>query len=311
MKLWGLATLGAVALAIGAVSRHAEAPLTRAAGQVGALMAPVRRSRNILVRVYEDAMQARLFAVAAGVAFYALLALVPSLAAAVSLFGLVADPETLTKLPEQLTTILPSAAITLVQSEAQRLASQPAQTLSLKLGLALCLSLWGSSAAVRATFDALNVIDGQQETRSIVRLYATALGATLAAILLFVLTVTLIGANPQFLALGLFSRESVYLYGLLRWPAFFVLGVVVLAAIYWIGPSRPPARFVRLLPGAVFAALFASLGSWGFGYYVATLGNYTATYGSLATVAVLMTWLWLSAAIVLLGAEINCQLARR
>ena len=174
-------------------SRDAEAPLSKAAAAV----APAKpRSDNILVRLYHDMSEDRLFPVAAGVAFYGLLSLVPSLAAAVSLFGLFADPERLARLPDVLTTMLPAEAVKLVQGEAQRLVSQGAPSLSLKLGFAVALSLWSASAAVRALFDALNVIDEQQETRSILRLYATALAVTLGGVVVLSLAVALIGAEP-------------------------------------------------------------------------------------------------------------------
>jgi membrane protein len=97
----------------------------------------------------------------------------------------------------------------------------------------------------------------------------------------------------------------------LRWPIFFCVAVVVIAALYWVGPSRPPAPFSRLLPGAALAALLWAAGSSLFGWYVSAMGNYSATYGSLATVAVVMTWLWVSASVVLLGAQFNFERARR
>ena len=306
MKFSNLALLGALAVAVGAVSRRAEAPVSRMAAQVAAAAAPPQRSGNILVRLFKDASEDRLFAVAAGVAFYGLLSLVPSLAAAISLFGLFADPVKLAQLPDVLTTILPGEAVTLVQNEAQRLASQPANALSIKLAIAVALSLWSASAAVRALFDSLNVIDGQQEKRSVVRLYATALAVTLGGIVVLSLAVVLIGASPAFL--GALPGDVVRLYSLLRWPLFFCVAVIVLTALYWVGPSYPPSSFWRLSRGAAAAAFLWAVGSSLFGWYVATLGHYTATYGSLATVVVMMTWLWVSAAIVLFGAQLNYEL---
>ncbi len=303
-----------MAIAVGAFSRKAQAPLAMAVDKVGVVrraVAPARRSDNILVRLYQDMAENRLLAVAAGLAFYALLALVPSLAAVVSLFGLVADPAKLATSTAQLTTFMPADAAALAQKEALRLASQSTQTLSIKLAVALFLSLWSGSTAVRACFDALNVIDEQREGRTLIRLYATSLGVTLSGILVILLAIVVISANPGFVALGPVSEQTVWIYGLLRWPLFFCFAVVAITMLYWIGPSRPPSGFSRLLPGAAIAALFWAIGSSVFGWYVATLGNYTATYGSLATVVVMMTWLWLSAAIVLLGAQINYELAHK
>ena len=270
---------------------------------------PKPRSSNIFVRLYQDMHEDRLFAVAAGVAFYALLALAPTLAAAVSVFGLVADPAQLAKLSRLAGTVLPGEAAKLVQQEAERLASQGAQALTFKFAIALFLSLWSSSAAVRSMFDALNVIDEQEEQRGLVRLYGTALAATLGGVVVFLLSLTVIGAIAEIVwRCGAFPEQAVWLCGLLRWPVFFVVAVLVIAMLYWIGPSQPPARFWRLLPGAALAALLWAAGSALFGWYVSAMGNYSATYGSLATVVVVMTWLWLSAAIVLLGAQLNYEL---
>ena len=319
MKIGNLAVLGAVAIALGAASQRMRAPEAVKAGASGAVAAlksatPASakpRSNNFFMRLYRDMNEDRLFAVAAGVGFYALLALIPSIAAAVSVFGLFANPERLSMLPDALTTVLPQEAVKLVQTEAHRLAEQSTGSLSIKLAIALALSLWGASASVRATFDALNVIDDQEEQRSIVRLYGTAILVTLGGIVAFIVTIAMIGADPKFVALGPFSAGTVELYSLLRWPVFLVFAVFALTLVYWIGPSKPPAHFFRLLPGAIFAALVTGFGSWGFGFYVSHLANYTATYGSLATVVVLMTWMWLSAAIMLLGAQINYELANK
>jgi membrane protein len=307
MKLKSLAMLFAAAVAVGAAAQS-EPPLAQRR-QLNAGAKP--GFGRLLVSLYRDTSEDRLFAVAAGVAFYALLALVPSLAVAVSVFGLFADPERLAKLPAVLGTFLPHEAVTLAQGEAQRLAEQSTGTLSAKLVFALAVSLWSASSAVRALFDALNVIDEQDETRSTLRLYATGLAVTLAGVIVFSLAILLIGADPKLLSFDMLPPGIARLYGLLRWPAFVCVAVFVLAFLYWIGPSRPPAKYLRLLPGAAAAALLWAIGSYAFSWYVHTLGHYSATYGSLATVIVTMTWLWVSAAIVLLGAQLNYELSPR
>jgi membrane protein len=305
MKLSHWTVLAALAVALGAALRRVEAPLAAALDPT-----PARGGVGLVMRVVDDVSRARLFTVAASVGFYALLSIVPTLAAAVSLVGMFADPVSLADAPNALGSLLPAEAVALVQGEAQRLAAQPLQALSLKLGVALALSVWSASAAVRALFDALNVIEAIEETRPFLRRYATALAVTLGGVVVLALAGAIIGANTTLLAKGPFSQETLFLYGALRWPLFFCVGVAAIALLYRVGPSRAPASFARLLPGAAFAAFWWAAGSSAFGWYVATLANYTATYGSLATVAILMTWLWLSAAIVLLGAEVNLEINR-
>jgi membrane protein len=307
VKIWKWSLLAASAVAIGAFAHPDSKPTARAVEAVTRATRP-KRSRSLLIRLYQDIVANRLFAVAAGVGFYALLALVPALSVAVSLFGMFVDRQQIAGLPELLSTFLPADAVTLVHREAERLAAQPAQALSLKLAVGLAISVWGASAAVRAAFDALNVIDEQQETRSPLRLYGTALLVTVDGVAVFLLALAMIGANPSFVALGAISSETLWLYELLRWPFFFLVSVVALTTLYWVGPSRPPARFLALAPGAAAASLLWAAGSSLFGWYVSALGNYTAAYGSLATVVVIMTWLWLSAAIMLVGAQINYEL---
>ena len=311
MKLSNLALLSAMAVGAGVALTRSQRPLDGARAIVSRVASTPRSGRGgVAMRVYAAAVQDRLFNVAASVAFYALLSLVPTLAAAVSLLGLFADPLTLAKAPGFLAHVLPADAISLVQGEASRLAAQPAPTLSFKLAISLGLSLWSASVAARAIFDALNVVEDVEERRSVVRLYATALAVTLGGVGVLLIAAAMIGANPDFVALGPFSRQTVFLYALLRWPLFFAIAVATIAALYRLGPCVRPAGFFRLLPGAALAAFLWAVGSSAFGWYVARLANYTATYGSLSTVAVLMTWLWLSAAIVLLGAQVNHEINR-
>jgi membrane protein len=316
MKLSTLAIFTAIAVGLGAVWERPPAPLARVAGAASGAadaLAPStspRSETNFFMRVYQDMSEDRLLSVAAGVGFYALLSIVPTLAAAVSLFGLFIDPQMLTHTPDMLGRILPAEAIKLVQGEASRLAAQPPQALSVKLGVSLALSIWTASAATKAIIDALNVIQNKEEGRNILRLYATAIAMTLAGVVVMTLAVLMIGADPKAVALGPLTEETVFLYSILRWPLFFAVAVTTIAALYRFGPTERPAPFLRLLPGAAVAALLWAGGSSLFGWYVSKLANYSATYGSLGTVAILMTWLWLSAAIVLLGAQINYEFNR-
>lgn len=131
----------------------------------------------------------------------------------------------------------------------------------------------------------------------------TLLGATS-----FALAIVAIGATPGLLALAEFPASAIAAFSALRWPLFCVFATLALAVLYWLGPSRRPARFIWLLPGAAAAALVWSIGSAGFAWYANSLGHYSATYGSLAAVVIVMTWLWLSSSVVLLGAQFNSEL---
>jgi membrane protein len=316
MKTRDWALVGLAAVAVGALMRPEtrDDPLERKRG-AGFAFAPVDANRpswrNLLVRTYREAMEDRLLAVAASVAFYALLAFVPALGVAVSLYGLFGDPGRLAAFPEAMSAILPADAVRLVQDQATRLVSESSRSLSLKLIASIAVSLWGASSAVKAVFDALNVIYETTESRSIVKLYGTALATTAGGVVVLLAAVAVIGAAPNYLAHGPFSAEAVSLFAFLRWPVFIVLTAAAIVVLYWIGPSRRPARFILALPGAMLSALLLTIVSGGFSWYVATIGAYSATYGSLAAVVIFMTWLWLSTAVVLFGAQMNFELERQ
>jgi membrane protein len=313
MKPRDWAVLALAAVAAGALTRPetGRAPAPPEADRRSLAAAAKPRSGGFLASIVREAADDRLVSVAASVAFYALLALVPALAVAVSLYGLFGDPARLATVPDALRSVLPGEAVGLVQDQAARLASESSRALSMKLVIGLAVSLWGASSAVKAVFDALNVIAETTETRSFFWLSATALVVAIAGILVLLAAVAVIGASPHFLALGPFSAGAVALFALLRWPIFMVVAIGAIATLYWIGPSQRPRRFRAGLPGAAAAALMWAIVSAGFSWYVTAIGSYSATYGSLTAVVVFLTWLWLSSVVVLVGAQVNLEIERR
>lgn len=264
--------------------------------------------KDILTRSWFETWDDRLLSVAAGVAFFAILALAPALTVLVSLFGLVADASKIDAQLAPMMTFLPEAAVQLIQDQAHRIAGQPNKTLSFNLVLGLVVALWSANAGMKAMFDALNVIYEETEKRSFIKLNAVSLFVTVSAVFLLIFAMLLIAVLPAVIAWSPFSAQVDWTITLLRWPVFFAVATLAIAALYWIGPSRNRVQFRWVLPGALCAALLWATVSAGFGYYVSTLGNYQATYGSLSTVIVFLTWLWLSACVILMGAEVNSEL---
>jgi membrane protein len=189
-----------------------------------------------------------------------------------------------------------------------RLSTQSGFNLSLTFWISLGVAVWSANAAVKALFDALNIIYREAEKRSFLKLNAISLFTTVSGVGLLTAALIAIASLPVVTALFPFHSELERLIRLVRWPSFFVMATLSIAVLYWIGPSRERVRFIWVMPGAIAAALFWGAASYLFSWYVSTLGNYTAAYGSLATVVVFMTWLWLSATIVLAGAELNAEL---
>ncbi|HRK25307.1 MAG TPA: YihY/virulence factor BrkB family protein, partial [Beijerinckiaceae bacterium] len=265
--------------------------------------------KDIVARTWEQIFNDRLLSVAAGVAFFALLALVPSLSVMLTVFALVADPAQIEVQLAPLVGLMPDTAATLVMDQAHRLAQQAAsQPMSLTLIVSLAIALWSANAGIQALFDALNVIYDEDEKRSFLALNALSLAITLGAAVVLIVVVGLVTVLPVVVAKLPFAAAFEGSVALLRWPTFLVLVTAALAVLFWIGPSRRRARFVWVLPGAALAALLWALVSALFNLYVSRLGSYDVAYGSLSAVIVLMTWLWLSATAILIGAELNAEL---
>ncbi|MBL8699821.1 MAG: YihY/virulence factor BrkB family protein [Alphaproteobacteria bacterium] len=265
---------------------------------------------RLLRRLFNATLEHRLVAIAAGVAFYFLLSIFPGIAAVVSLYGLFADPVVIIGHVRGLQDLLPAAVIDVVVEAAERFAGQRNTTLGLTFTIGLLVSLWSANAAVKAMFDALNIVNGLSETRSIVALNLRSLAVTAGAILFFVVAIAMIVAIPMIIErLGLGSQPDLLL--MLRWPALLMVSIAAFAAIYHVGPCRAPPDRRWITPGSTLAALLWMAGSMLFSWYVTTLGNYDETYGSIGAVVVFMTWSWVTTMIVLAGAELDAALRHR
>lgn len=264
--------------------------------------------KDVLLRFAANMSENRLTSLAGAVAFFTLLSLVPALSLFVTIYRYFTDPLTIAGQLDSITVVLPEAARDLIREQAVRLATQGASSLSVTFLVSFVVAAWSANAAVKAVFDALNIIYREREKRSFIRLNAISLMTTISGIVMLTLALTVIAIVPVIAALFPFAHELERVVRLVRWPSFFLIATLAIAWLYWIGPSRRRPRFSWVMPGAAAAALLWAAASFAFSWYVGTLGNYTATYGSLATVVVFMTWLWLSATIVLAGAELNAEL---
>ncbi|WP_374642662.1 YihY/virulence factor BrkB family protein [Tabrizicola sp.] len=265
--------------------------------------------RGILRDLKDEILRDRVLAVAAGVTFYALLAIVPAITALISIFGLILAPSEVPDLLAPLYGLLPEEAAVLVTDQATRIAAKADDALSLTALVALLIALWSANGGTKALIEALGIAYDVRETRSFFRLTLVALGFTLGALVLVILLGVAVAALPFLVErLGGVAEALVLI---LRWPVILALLLLVLAVLYRWGPNRPDAEWRWITPGAVVAALGLVAISGGLGWYVANFGSYDETYGSLAAVVVLMLWIWLSTMMVLVGAELNAELDRR
>ena len=247
-----------------------------------------------------------MLAVAAGVVFYSLLAIFPAVAAFVSLYGLIADASTIDAHLSLASGILPAGAVDILHEQVTKLAAKSDAKLSLGFMTGLGVALWSANAGMKAIIDALNVVYDEKEKRSFVKLNLVSLLFTLVAILSVMVALTAIIVVPIiFSMLGLSTFFSLVA---LRWPMLLMLATLALAAIYRYGPSRREARWQWLSVGSVVAAIVWLISSLLFSWYIANFGAYNATYGSLGAAVGMMMWMWISAIVVLLGAELNAEI---
>jgi membrane protein len=264
--------------------------------------------KDILWRVYASVNDNRLLAVAAGVAFYWLLAIFPAVAAFVSLYGLIADASTIDAHLSLASGILPAGAVDLLHEQITKLTSKGDAKLSLGFVTGLAVALWSANAGMKAIIDALNVVYDEKEKRSFLKLNLVSLLFTLAAIVSLMIALAAVVVAPiVFSVMGLSSLFSLAI-AVLRWPLLLVLAAVALAAIYRYGPSRTEARWQWLSVGSVAAAIAWLIGSVLFSWYISHFGAYNATYGSLGAAVGMMMWMWISAIVILLGGELNAEI---
>jgi membrane protein len=269
---------------------------------------PAAGWRDILWRVKAEMAQDNLSLVAAGVAFYALLALFPAIAAVVSIYGLVAEPQTVEQQLQAGSHILPQEARSIVEEQLKRVTASGSTALGLGAIVSLLLAIWSANKGTQSLITALNIVYDEDEKRGFIWFNVISLALTVGMFLFLIVCLGAIAALPALIGnLGL-PEVVRQLAVWLRWPILGVAFVVALAALYRFAPSRDEPRWRWVSPGAVVATVLWLIASGLFSWYVSSFGNYNETYGSLGAVAVLMMWFWLSALIVLLGAELNAEM---
>lgn len=269
---------------------------------------PTAGWKDVLWRTYNEVVNDHVMLIAAGVTFYVLLALVPSLTALVSLYGLFADPSTLDRQMDLLNGLIPSGALDIVHEQLRRLTEAGQTKLGLTSLFAFAVALWSANSGVKSMFEAMNVAYDEEEKRSYIRLTAVTLAFTLATFVAILVLVGLIVVLPTVLELvgvGTGAQWASRIGGLVLMVVLMTGG---LAALYRFGPSRRAAKWRWITPGALLAIVVILVASGLFSWYVASFGSYDATYGSLGAIFGMMTWLWIAAIIVIVGAELNSEL---
>lgn len=289
---------------VGGVDIRAESDRGRLAS--GPAEIPARGWRDIAVRTVMGILDDRIFALSAGVAFYAVLAIFPAMGVSLSLYGLFADATAVASHLELLADVLPPGASELLAEQMAPL-TQSRPVLGWTLTGSLLISIWSANAGVAALFDALNVVFREREKRSLLKFYATSLLFTLFAIAFLALALGAVVVFPVALKFFGWAGSEKEIVSLARWPFLYALVVFVLMIFYRYGPSRNRAQWRWVSWGCIIAALLWIAVSMAFSRYVASFDGYNRMYGSLGAIVAFMVWLWLSSVVALLGAKIDAE----
>ncbi|MGD9501872.1 MAG: YihY/virulence factor BrkB family protein [Methyloceanibacter sp.] len=269
---------------------------------------PLKGWRQVAERVWSESGRDNLSVVAAGCAFFALLAIFPVLSALVSLYGLTADSGTVEENFGLLRSVLPPQASDIVMAQIERIAAASSGRLGWSLAVSVGIALWSGLAGTQAMMAALNIAYEEPESRSLFRYYLNALIFTVIGIVGGVVMLLAILYVPILFAFAGYSRAFETAVTIGRWPFLALFVLIILSLLYRYGPCRRAAKWRWVSVGSVFAMVTWLIASAGFSLYVSHFANYDRIYGSLGAVVILLFWLYMSFYIVLLGAEINAEL---
>lgn len=247
--------------------------------------------------------------VAAGIAFYFLLAAFPAIAGLISLYGLMANPYEITEQFQYFERFLPEQAYDILIMQAEKVASSHEGILSLGIVIGLLVAVWSASKGVRALIKGLNIAWSLHERRNVFALGVTGYVLTLAMMVYFIVSLSLVAGVPLVLKYFFFSEFMTQLFDMARWPILFFGGVVGLEILYYFGPCHERPRWRWASWGSFVATSLWLASSVMFSFFVAHAGNYNEMYGSLGAVIVLMLWFWISAGMIMFGAEVNAVLS--
>jgi membrane protein len=265
---------------------------------------------RIAQRTYSEFFADSIPTVAGGITFFVLLALFPGIASVMSLYGSFADRASVVHDLDLVSAFLPGGAITVLRAELLRLTAQKPDTQSLAFFAGTAVALWSASGGFKALIEGLNVAYEVKETRGFLTLTRNALIFTVAAVFLAIVAISLGLALPAWLVSSDAEPWVRIAVHIVAWPMAFFAGTLVLAFVYRFGPDRKNVRWRWITWGSAIASVLWLFGTHLFTWYVEHYGSYDRVYGNLGAAVGFLTWIWLSLVILLLGAEINCELER-
>jgi len=255
----------------------------------------------------EDGMWLR----SAGVAFCAIFAAIPGASVPVALVGLLASPEAVHRPIEMLAGLVPPSASGFLADQMQAIAATSRTQLGAGLGAAILAALWGAWSGASGLIAALNVAYRENEARPILRRAWDALVVAVGSTLFMLLAFLLLAVFPLVLEQLSLGPTLKAVLAFARWPALASICTLALAMLYRFAPCRRAAKWRWVSPGATVATALWLVSATGFSFYVANFPSYNQTLGLLGSIMLLLTWSYLTAFAVLLGAELNAELERQ
>ena len=272
---------------------------------------PPRGWKDILWRSWNEVSENNIFLAAGGVTYALVLAFFPALAALVSIYGLLMDPAQIEKQVDAMSALLPGDTRQMIAQELHRLVSSSHGALGFGAVVGLLLALWSASRGVSGLISGLDMAYEETERRSFLRFNMIAVGLTIVFIVGGIIAIALVAGLPTVVAFMGLGGATKWLLLLVQWPVLMVLWFVGLAAVYRYGPDRREPQWRWVSPGAIVATVLWIAASIAFAVYVSNFASYDKTYGSLGSVVVLLTWLYITSFVVLFGAVINAQSERQ
>jgi membrane protein len=268
---------------------------------------PWRGWKQILKRSWAENKADNMPIIAGGVAFFGFLSIFPAMIALISIYGLVASPETVARQVENLSKQLPHSAAELIGTQLKSIVDNSSSALSVSLVISILAALWSASGGISNLITAVNLAYDEVEARNFIKLKLTSLALTLGGIVFVLITFGLVAVVPAVISALPLGVVGTILAQIATWVVLLGVFAGALAVLYRVAPDRDAPKFRWVSLGAVIVTVIWAAVSLGFALYVNNFGSYDKTYGAIAGVIVLMLWLYLTCYLVLLGAEINSE----
>jgi membrane protein len=269
--------------------------------------------RAILIRAGKEFLDDNMTMIASALAYSSFFAIPSVLLVVVGAFTLVAGPATITSLTDRFADVMPAQASNLIEGSLRNLDRHPSSGIAMT-AVGFVLAVWAMTGAMNAYMTAVNLAYDRKDRRSFLRKRLVALELVVAIGLAFLLVAVLLIFGPHIerwigSAIGI-PGAFAWIWWIAQWPILVGGLLAAFATLLYLGPDVEQPRWQFLAPGSVLAAFMWLAASGGFAVYTAMFGSYNKTWGSLAAVIVMLTWLWLSSLALLFGAEVNAEAER-